>query len=1132
MRDFLLLIAACLCLEINFAYAQRDPLKWPFAKTSIWNMPIHSNAVYVPGNIQDAAHFEVDEDVIIMTPNEPLMDVKTNYTGWSAGGDARCSEQGPTLFTAPIPQNFIFSNAIWHGNTPNSGASILLTNGKIKQTQPFAKCSNTLATSQYVWNENECELTGECIVGAHGGSHLSAIGGALRVGELTSGQIKHVLKLNLWGLENFYPGNTGHRWPAITADGGFDDPNSGNGYGGTNPELRIGALLAVHKDAVLESVANNSLGLKTEAALILARALQNYGGYTVDNTGWDDYAIITEIGPAGRVSDEFKSLYGYDMNAYGFLDTPWATDIRKLFMSLYVISNNDETNIGGGPTQDFVNRRAPMAPDFLPAPSCTITSPANNLTVNAPASVTIQTSVDAHGGSINKVEFYNGSQKIGEDLTAPYSFTWSNVDEGFYSIHALAINNIYSSGSSGNVSITVNSTDGYIKFTGNGIGSPGSYGNNGLTFAKALDGDSSTFFDGPAADGQWVGLDLGVAKIVKKVKFIPREGWANRLLDGKIQGANNADFSDAIDLYTINSVPPEKIFSVGRFGNTKFFQFYRYLSPNQGYGNISEIEFWGDPNDPVNQPPLTALITPLNNSNFAPGADINLSAIAGDPDGKISKVEFFNGPTIIGSVEKSPYNFLWENVAEGNYQIYAKATDNAGVTKNSVSALISVSNKNTTALYAENFDANTSLGWVANGGAWNANNNRFESSDWNGEFTSFYDSTSFSNYTYSLDAIPNWDNNIGFIFNYNDINNYYLLTINGKSKSAEFKKNVNGSWSTLATATFTGNGTGSQHHISINNTGSETTITVNQDTVFNKITTTDFTGGKIGLYSFYCPSSFDNIVVSSNNLLPSVEITSPLSNSNFKHHEKLKIKVAASDPDGTINKVALFDGAKLIGSDTLAPFKFVLPHLASGTHYFTAIATDNNGSARTSSVVKVNVGIKEEPTLNLTSLCSDDILKRRWRVTSTFHKTITFQWNVYNTPQTGYLIVGPEDEVIFETNAVEGPNTTIITFGKSEKVVKASGNAICDKKISQKIIKDGEISVTIYPNPSEGRFNVAYNGFSNPLVTISNMEGKIMYRKKATNSQPEEILENLKKGMYILTVSDAKHFKHTKFIIQ
>ena len=30
-------------------------------------------------------------------------------------------------------------------------------------------------------------------------------------------------------------------------------------------------------------------------------------------------------------------------------------------------------------------------------------------------------------GTVTKVEFFNGAAKLGEDTTAPYSFTWSGV---------------------------------------------------------------------------------------------------------------------------------------------------------------------------------------------------------------------------------------------------------------------------------------------------------------------------------------------------------------------------------------------------------------------------------------------------------------------------------------------------------------------------------------------------------------------------------------------------------------------------------------------------------------------------------------------------------------------------------
>jgi hypothetical protein len=361
--QLLLLLFFCLPSLLLSQPQTRDAKKWPFARTSIWNMPLHKNAIYVPANIQDANSFEADEDIIILTPDAPTLPVKINTAGWSSAD--RCPPTGPELFSAPIPSTWVFDKKVWHGTTPNAGAAILLPNGKIKQTQPFAKCSMEVATSQYVWSENTCELAGECIAGAHGGSGLSAIGGTIRVGEFQSGHIPHVLKINLWGKENFFGGNGGYRWPANKADGGYDDPAAHNYYGGANPEMRIGALLALHKDLDLSSLKGNSLGLETEAALIIARTLQNYGAYTVDNTAWDSYAFVIENGPDGKVRNEFRQTFGYDMNVSGSLDlSPWSRDLKRIFKSLHVISNNDANNIGGGLTNDFVNRRAPMAPDF------------------------------------------------------------------------------------------------------------------------------------------------------------------------------------------------------------------------------------------------------------------------------------------------------------------------------------------------------------------------------------------------------------------------------------------------------------------------------------------------------------------------------------------------------------------------------------------------------------------------------------------------------------------------------------------------------------------------------------------------------------------------------------------------
>ena len=62
-------------------------------------------------------------------------------------------------------------------------------------------------------------------------------------------------------------------------------------------------------------------------------------------------------------------------------------------------------------------------------------------------------------------------------------------------------------------------------------------------------------------------------------------------------------------------------------------------------------------------------------------ASVSLTANADDPDGTISKVEFFNDETKIGEVTATPYMFDWVNLAAGTYTVSAVATDNLGATR-------------------------------------------------------------------------------------------------------------------------------------------------------------------------------------------------------------------------------------------------------------------------------------------------------------------------------------------------------------------------------------------------------------------------------------------------------------------
>lgn len=76
--------------------------------------------------------------------------------------------------------------------------------------------------------------------------------------------------------------------------------------------------------------------------------------------------------------------------------------------------------------------------------------------------------------------------------------------------------------------------------------------------------------------------------------------------------------------------------------------------------------------------PVVSITAPSANSTFTVPATITITANATDANGSISKVEFYNGNTKLGEDATTPYSYIWNNVAEGSYQITAVATDNAG----------------------------------------------------------------------------------------------------------------------------------------------------------------------------------------------------------------------------------------------------------------------------------------------------------------------------------------------------------------------------------------------------------------------------------------------------------------------
>jgi hypothetical protein len=93
---------------------------------------------------------------------------------------------------------------------------------------------------------------------------------------------------------------------------------------------------------------------------------------------------------------------------------------------------------------------------------------------------------------------------------------------------------------------------------------------------------------------------------------------------------------------------------------------------------------------PPNAPPTVSLTSPTADFNAYEPATVTLSANAADSDGSISKVDFYQGATLIGSAANAPYTYAWAGVAAGTYTITATATDNLGAATTSSPVTITV----------------------------------------------------------------------------------------------------------------------------------------------------------------------------------------------------------------------------------------------------------------------------------------------------------------------------------------------------------------------------------------------------------------------------------------------------------
>ncbi len=112
----------------------------------------------------------------------------------------------------------------------------------------------------------------------------------------------------------------------------------------------------------------------------------------------------------------------------------WMREDGQIVDKILVTTNETFTPSGVGPAE------SPRVGDPLP-PTIVITSPAADQQFAAGSTVAITADANDSDGTISKVEFFEGANKIGEDPSAPFSFDFRPTQERPYTLTAKATDN-------------------------------------------------------------------------------------------------------------------------------------------------------------------------------------------------------------------------------------------------------------------------------------------------------------------------------------------------------------------------------------------------------------------------------------------------------------------------------------------------------------------------------------------------------------------------------------------------------------------------------------------------------------------------------------------------------------------
>jgi hypothetical protein len=361
------------------------------------------------------------------------------------------------------------------------------------------------------------------------------------------------------------------------------------------------------------------------------------------------------------------------------------------------VKNGSETGIDCGGTTCSACQTNPCTGNTPPVISLTKA----NQNFIAGTSFIVTTSA-SDNGSITKVDFYSGSTLLGSDNTAPYEWTINSAISAAMTISAIATDNCGATTTSAarTYTATVSCTDGVKNGTEVGVDCGGSC-TACPTTGTCTNGTLTFVMDAWPTDISWTVKSSNGTTVASGGNYTQSFGTIN---------VNLCLIAGQCYTFTINDIFGDGLCCSSGQGSYKITFGTTILAQGGQFTNIDTKQICipggstptctdgiqngnetgidcGGSCTPCQTNPCAGNTSPTINltkpsQNFIAGNAFLITATAAD-NGTITKVDFYNGSTLLGTDNSAPYEWSITTPIASVYSVTARATDNCGAFTNS-----------------------------------------------------------------------------------------------------------------------------------------------------------------------------------------------------------------------------------------------------------------------------------------------------------------------------------------------------------------------------------------------------------------------------------------------------------------